>query len=365
MAERNVPLMELTPSLPTEDDTLTLPEARECLKTKFATYHKLLDEKESKLLAELELLEETNKPEREHVRSDLLRLRGSIDSLDEILGTNTLKVFYEKQKSLWEEQIRELERSESSLSLVKLNISDEKVVENLININPYLSKTKFASQLAPLLELEPQLGEDWYVVCNKWFSEFTDSINLTNPQQNDSWEFPVKIPIQSADDTNNVKLLHSKAWDMLLAFNGLSDRSTPFKTRCCLNPVTQKIEIPRQTTKHDCTIGYNNGNNKFSIEWEIETLPHETYEDILGKLSGFSTLFTDYPPILYTFDARITISCNTPDYTQYTARMYPRWQCRQRAVPVQNIKPSVGNIVRQFLVVIPDSRGHTPFTVRK
>ena len=54
-----------------------------------------------------------------------------------------------------------MERSESLLSLVKLNTSDENFVENLIHINPYLSKTKFGSQLTPLLDLEPQLGEDW------------------------------------------------------------------------------------------------------------------------------------------------------------------------------------------------------------
>ena len=89
--------MELTPSLPTEDDTLTIPEARECIKTKFATYHKLLDEKESELLAELELLEETNKPEIKLVVSDLVKLRGVVDSLDGSLGTQSLKQFHEEQ----------------------------------------------------------------------------------------------------------------------------------------------------------------------------------------------------------------------------------------------------------------------------
>ena len=78
MAERNIPSTGVTPSVSTEDDTLTLPEARECIKTKFATYHKLLDEKESELLAELELLEETNKPELDHVKSDLFKLRGVV-----------------------------------------------------------------------------------------------------------------------------------------------------------------------------------------------------------------------------------------------------------------------------------------------
>ena len=275
MAERNIPSTGVTPSLPTEDDTLTIPEARECIKTKFATYHKLLDEKESELLAELELLEETNKPELDHVKSDLFKLRGVVGPLDVLLGTNTLKLFHEKQKSLWEEQIQDLERSESLLSLVKLNTSDENFVENLIHINPYLSKTKFGSQLTPLLDLEPQLGEDWYVVSTKWFLELTTSINLTVPQPNDKWEFPVKIPIRTSG--NNVEILHSKVWDMLLAFNGLSPGSIPIKRQSYLNETTNKIEVPIKKVKHKCVIGYSDEDKKFSIEGEISTFPYETY----------------------------------------------------------------------------------------
>ena len=32
MAERNIPSTGVTPSVSTEDDTLTIPEARECIK---------------------------------------------------------------------------------------------------------------------------------------------------------------------------------------------------------------------------------------------------------------------------------------------------------------------------------------------
>ena len=141
-----------------------------------------------------------------------------------------------------------MERSESLLSLVKLNTSDENFVENLIHINPYLSKTKFGSQLTPLLDLEPQLGEDWYVVSTKWFLELTTSINLTVPQPNDKWEFPVKIPIRTSG--NNVEILHSKVWDMLLAFNGLSPGSIPIKRQSYLNETTNKSEIFEAKSPH-------------------------------------------------------------------------------------------------------------------
>ena len=150
------------------------------------------------------------------------------------------------------------------LSHVTLQFS-ENFVENLIKIVPFWSKAEFRTELEPVLKLEPNLGEDWYIVSDEWFSEFTSSINLTNPQQNDSWEFPVMIPIQT-DDTNNVKLLHSKAWDMLLAFNGFSPGSIPIKRQTYLNETTNMIYVPIRTTVHKCTIGHNGGNNKFSFK---------------------------------------------------------------------------------------------------
>ena len=361
----------------TKEDILTISEARNCIKDKFVGYHKLLDDKETELLAELESLEETNKPELDHVRSDLVKLRGAIDLLDESLGTNTLRVFLDKQKSVWEEEFQEMERSESLLFHVKLDISDENFVENLIKVNPFLSKVNFRTKLTPLLELEPKLEEDWFLVSEKWFSEFTNSINLTNPQQNDSWEFPLKIPIRTEGQnqfglgmvqSHNTKLLHSKAWDMLLAFNGLSVGSIPIKRQSYLNETTNMIEIPIHTTKHKCTIGHNDGDIKFSLECEIETFPYETYEDILKKLSGFSTLFTEHAPILYTFKHN-TISCDA-NYTFYavgyamhnfrTSPFHPKYQ---NAVRFQNTNSCVGNTVQLFLVIIPDLAGQNRFQV--
>eukprot|EP00800_Vazella_pourtalesii_P011938 TRINITY_DN2855_c0_g1_i9.p1 TRINITY_DN2855_c0_g1~~TRINITY_DN2855_c0_g1_i9.p1 ORF type:complete len:369 (+),score=70.49 TRINITY_DN2855_c0_g1_i9:65-1171(+) len=363
MAERNIPSTGVTPSLPTEDDTLTLPEARECIKTKFATYHKLLDEKESELLAELELLEE----ELDHVRSNLVKLRGVVESFDKSLVTNSLNVSYgEKEKSLWLKQIQEIEDSENKFSHLTLDISDENFAENLIGINPNLSKAKFRSQLAPLLELEPQLREEWYVVSIDWFYKFSNSINLINPQPNDKWEFPVKIPIQTTNDVDISKLLHSTAWDMLLAFNGLSPDSIPIKRQSYLNETTNKIEIPTipiRKTKHNCTIGHSGEYNRFSSECEIKMFPHETYEDLLEKLSGFSTLLTDHPPFLYTFDEGNTIPCSPPRYTDmHTVRMLYR---RQRVVPIQDTKSSIGATVRSFLLIIPNSTGHIDMQVRE
>ena len=325
----------------TKEDILTISEARNRIKDKFVGYHKLLDDKETELLVELESLEETNKRELDHVRNDLVRLRGVVDSLDESLGTNTLRVFLDKQRSLCGKEIQEMERSESLLSHVKLNISDENFVESLINVNPFLSKANFRTQLAPLLELEPKLEEDWFLVSKEWFSEFTTSINITDPQSNDTWEFPVEIPIQT---TNCTKQLHSKAWDMLLAFNGLSPGSIPIKRQSYLSKTTNKIEVPIHTTKHKCTIEHNDGGNKFSFKWEIETFPYETYEDILKKLSGFSTLLTKHTPTLHTIK-----------------KVHDAYFHSRRRVPVKNTKSFIGNMVQEFVVIIPDSTGYSQF----
>ena len=378
------PELTLEGEISTKENILTIPEARDCIKDKFATYHKLLDDKESELLAELELLEETNKPELNHVRSDLVRLRGVVDLLDESLGTNTLKVFLDEQKSVWKNQILGFDRSIELLSNVTLNFHDiESSIRNVIKVVPFWSKAKFRTELQTVLEMEPQLGEDWYIVSEEWFSEFTTSINLTDPQQNDSWEFPVKIPIQTTCDANCTKLLHSKAWDMLLAFNGLSSGSIPIKRQSYQDETTNRIEVPIQATKHKCTIGHNDGDNKFSFECEIEAFPFETTENILKQLFRFSTLLTDYPPVIYTFDNTDTISY-TLNSTQYRVRTNIQPPQVQRTgygftpgigspfalQPYSNLfipdsNPFVSVIGKIFLVIIPDSRGNNRFQVVK
>ena len=355
-------------------------------KSKFATYHKLLDDKESELLAELKLLEETNKPELNHVRSDLVRLRGVVDTLDESLGTNTLKVFLDEQKSVWKRQILGFDRSIELLSNVTVNFSDIEIsIRNVIKVVPFWSKAKFRTELQPVLEMEPQLGEDWYSVSEEWFSEFTTSINLRDPQQNDSWEFPVKIPIQTTCDANSNLMIHSKAWDMLPAFSGISSGSIPIKRPSYLNAISNRIEVPIQATQHKCTIGHSDGNKLFSFEFETGTFPLETTEDVLKKSSGFSTLFTDYPPVIYTFENTDTIWYSTLNSTQYRVRTNIQPPQVQRTG--YGFTPGIGSPVgyfplqpysnlfipdynpfvngKIFLVIIPDSRGNNRFQVVK
>ena len=260
----------------------------------------------------------------------------------------------------------------------------ETSIKNVVHIDTFWSRAKFRTELKPLLGLKANSArENWYMVTTGWFSAFTNSINLNNSKPNDSWEFPARIPIETSSmtivPTVASKLLHSKAWDMLLAFNGLYPGSIPNKRQSYLNQATNMIEVPIHPTKHKCTIGHNDGNNKFSFECEIKTFPYETYEDVLEKLSGFSTLFTKYQPIIYSFDNTNLVSCNTPQYTQYRV-INNKTQIRsppsgygfstQLQPPVQSVLKPIHDLTSQirigneaFLVIIPDSLGNSLFQV--
>ena len=392
----------------TNQDPLSIEAARYSIKAKFSGYRQLLDQKELELLSELEELEETNKPELTQVKKDIKKLNRLIDSLDNSLGTNTLKTFLEKQQSIWDQEILSFERSEKLLSHVKLRFSDsDSLFKHLIEIVPYRLKAKFRTELEPLLELEPKLGEDWFVVSSEWFSEFATSINLNDPQPNDNFEFPLSIPIYNHNIqhyglfgyTSEPKLLHSKAWDLLLGFNGISLMSVPMKRKSFFDSQSGKIVVPIHPTKHKCVIGHNSRNNKFRVECELKIFPFETYEDILQKLSGFYTLITTHSPKVYSFSSEYEISQitnNSPEFDKYTIiktplpREYsmqtlfaqkksnynkisgnriglnPKSDLKQphnSLPPLRDLNSPVGLESKLFLLVIPGSVGTTDITV--
>ena len=398
----------------TNQDPLSIEAARYSIKAKFSVYRQLLDQKELELLSELEELEETNKPELTQVKKDIKKLNRLIDSLDNSLGTNTLKTFLEKQQSIWDQEILSFERSEKLLSHVKLRFSDsDSLFEHLIEIVPYKSKAKFRTELEPLLELEPKLGENWFVVSSKWFSEFAASINLNDPQPNDNFEFPLSIPIYNhniqhygriLNTAGEPKLLHSKAWDLLLGFNGISHSSVPMKRKSFFDSQSGKIVVPIDPTKHKCVIGHNSRNNKFRVECELKIFPFETYKDILRKLSGFYTLITTHSPKVYSFSSKYEISQinnNSPEFDKYTiikplfslpregsmqTPLFPQEKFNYNQIsgnifdkllnpksalkqphnslpPLGDLNSPVGLESKLFLLVIPGSVGTTDITV--
>ncbi|KAI6658470.1 hypothetical protein LOD99_15270 [Oopsacas minuta] len=366
MAVEFPPKLEANLDLTTDQNSLTFQEARDSIKAQFVIYRNLLDKKELDLLSEIDQLEENNKPELIHVKHDLTRLHGVIGTLGESLGTDTLKLFLEEQKTVWQKQILDFQRSEKLLSRVILKNSDfENFVQNVNQIVPFWSKAKFRIELEPILEVKPKIGEDWYIVSKKWFSDFTDSINLTAPKPNDSWEFPERIPIDHSRiyangllcDVNDCKVLHSKAWKLLLEFNGLSLNTIPIKRRSYPHSITH-IRVPISPTIHKCTLGHNSKNSKFSIECEIRTFPYETYNNILKKLSPFCSLFTTHIPILYSIGGTYNISCNPPQYTQYNISK-PSNQVLVQPAP----ESPVGIIPQTLLLIIPDAMGVNYFQV--
>ena len=301
---------------------LTIDGARNSVREQFANYHQLLNTKELELISELDQLETTNEPELTQVQNDLKRLRGVVDSLNDSLGTNTLKLFLEKQKSIWDKEIKNFDRSEELLSHVTLNYSDfDRFVNRIIEIVPFRTKAKFRSDLEPLLKLEPELGEEWFVVSAKWFSSFTASINLKSPQNYDSWEFPERIPFDNSSIYTNgqiteysCKKLHSKAWDMLLGYHKTSPGYSPIKRVPFFNPQSQKVELPIVPIVHKCFIGYS-GTNQFNIQIELKCLPTETYEEILERICKFSDFFTTFTPQLFCFSGSYGVNFQDNKYT--------------------------------------------------
>ena len=301
---------------------LTIDGARNSVREQFANYHQLLNTKELELISELDQLETTNEPELTQVQNDLKRLRGVVDSFDDSLGTNTLKIFLEKQKSIWDKEIKNFERSEELLSHVTLNYSDfNRFVNQIIEIVPFRTKAKFRTDLEPLLKLEPKLGEEWFVVSAKWFSSFTASINLKSPQNYDSWEFPERIPFDNSSiytngqiTENSCKKLHSKAWDMLLGYHKTSPGYSPIKRVPFFNPQSHKVELPIVPIVHKCFIGYS-GTNQFNIQIELKCLPTETFEEILERICKFSNFFTTSTPQLFCFSGNYGVNFQDNKYT--------------------------------------------------
>ena len=343
-------------------------EARNSIKTKFLKYHHLLDQKETLLIEELNLLEESNKPQLLQVTQDLSQLCEVIGTLDKVLGANTLKPFLEEQKSVLTKQISHFERAQELLTRVTLRVAEfENLVDKVIEIVPFLSKAKYRAKLEPLLNREPKHGENWNVVSKEWFSRVKASIHLDSPQPNDSWEFPESIPINHSDilngnniNTENCELLHSKAWDLLLLFHGLAVDSYPISRSVYLNRNTNKTCIPLHPIKHKCIIGHNSAISKFNKEVELEAFPSETFKDIKMKLSGYAKLYTKYPTRLYCIEITNTVTCNQ-HFTEYIIQLpnnIGQPGTRHHLNPTQASDSTVGLNRFAFLVIIPDSVGN-------
>ncbi|KAI6653417.1 Phytanoyl-CoA dioxygenase, peroxisomal isoform X1 [Oopsacas minuta] len=344
-------------------------DARVFIKTNFAIYRQLLNKKEFELLSELNQLEETNKPELLHVNADIKQLTDTIETIEDNFTSNSMQVFLEQEKCVWNKQILDLTRCQKLLSNVTINCPEFDYFENIIQIIPFWPKSKFSKELEPILNYSPQINEEWFIVSKKWFSEIENSINLNNPQPNDSWEFPTSIPIDQSDiyvngqiqNPDDCMLLHSKAWNMLLRFNGLSPGSVPIKRRTYLKNL--KIEVPIAATQHQCSIGYHSGDQNFSFNCEIRLFPYNTYQDLLQRISGFISLFTGHDPILYSHDCLFPIYCNIQGITNYKIERF--FLASKRPMQLTNLTSQIGNKSKHFLIIIPDSFGMTKIRASK
>ena len=380
----------------TNQNCITIDEARNAIKAKFTNFRRLLDKNELELSSELNQIEETNKPELTQVQHDIDQLNGVMKNLDDSLGANTLKPFLEEQKNLLNKQLQHFENSKKLLSNITLEYSNlERLIGGVIEIIPFNSKARFREKLEPTLELEPEEDEVWYVVSKSWFSDFSDSINLDNPQPNDSWEFPQCIPIDHSGiytngkiDANKISLLHSDAWNMLLGFNGLSVDSSQISRKAFHNEITGLIEVPLNQIYHTCLIGHIDTTNTFGIKMELECYPSETYGELLDKFFTSHEHFSTHSPQVFAFNEEYAITSNSPKFDTYTVGKpiplpnppvqntglqsasrapYNYKPPSQRGLftltPTQDLDEQVGLNNQSILFVIPDSEGNTNIEV--
>lgn len=338
---------------------ISIAEAKDFIRLEFQTLRVLLNEKETELISELRQLEKINKPIVTQVTADIKQLYATIESLDSSLSANSMHTSIQQQKSICDIQKLYLESYQKLLSSITLKSCDTKYLcDNIVEFIPLWSKSKFQTELEPILKLKPKINEEWFVVSNQWFRKFGNSINLHNHQANDYSEFPVAIPIDhSGIYTNGIinpddcQLLHPKAWDLLQNFNGLSPGSSPIKRPTYLKG---GVVVPLNANKLTFIIGHTSNKAKFSLQCEFETFPYHTYQDVLQRLSGFCTLFTTYNPELYYTDYYSTITCN-PGVTEYTGFTYLG---RGNGFnPINDLTLFIGDEVKYLVMIIPDASG--------
>ena len=226
--------------------------------------------------------------------------------------------------------------------------------------------------MEPLLELEPQLNEDWFLVSESWFYQFSDSINLDEPLPNDSWEFPEPIPIDHSDIYTDekdyikkeCKLLHSKAWELLLRFNGISTGSVPIPRKTFFNGNTEEVQVPISPTCHKLYICYSRDSSINHIKGVLRTFPYETFEDLIEKISEFYKLYTVHTPKLYCFEIKDSVSWVEKD-TRYTVTrpnygIYPDYK---QTPSIYFLASQIGLDEKQFLLVIPNSLNNAAIQV--
>ncbi|KAI6649178.1 hypothetical protein LOD99_11547 [Oopsacas minuta] len=213
---------------------LSFEDARQNVKNRIATFHRLLGKREEEILAEIDRAESLNLSKLETIELDIRKLELTLEQVELNLKSNNLKDFQTKQSQEIRNLMADYGTKKYSLGKVCLNWEiDDTCFNKLGKVTIFRTKKYERDTIAPLLELEPMEGETNYVVSDTWFQKWKQAVNFDSSDIKCDNEIMSNIPIDNIEiqgkdlDSVSCKPLHSDAWKLLLGWHGLSELSYP------------------------------------------------------------------------------------------------------------------------------------------
>ena len=256
---------------------LSFEDARKGVRSKFSTFRMLLGRREEELLARIDLLESKNRSILEPLKLDLKKLELTLQQLEHNLKSNTLNYFRSRQSEGIKEQIQMTENRIYSLSNVCLlwELSGD-CFDTIGQVSNFRTCGYERDMIKPLLELEPEHGDTWYVVSDSWFQKWKRAVDIDSSSLKFDDRKMEDIPIDNVvilgKDLDSVQIvnLHSDAWKLLLCWHGLSEGSYPISFLSTLE-LNSNPSLPKLRYSYRITQGNNRGNVHFTYLYPTQT----------------------------------------------------------------------------------------------
>ena len=268
-----------------ESGVHTFEEARTIVKSRFATFHQLLGDREEQLLSCLDRLESINRTKLEPLQEDLRSLELTLQMSELNLKSNNLAEIMKSQKQLFNSKIFEFETKKLFLNKVCLKWElNGTVFERIAEVSVFRTRRQERDTIAPLLELEPVEGERWYVVPESWFLQWKQAVNFDSSDLTSDNEVMENIPIDNASilgrdlDSVAITTLHSDAWKQLLGWHGLAIGSVQISitTHSKLEPTSQtKLRFCYKVLRNQILMNVN----------YIYLYPTQTFQDVFDVVT--------------------------------------------------------------------------------
>ncbi|KAI6649177.1 Ubiquitin carboxyl-terminal hydrolase 15-like [Oopsacas minuta] len=263
---------------------LSFEDARQNVKNRIATFHRLLGKREEEILAEIDRAESLNLSKLETIELDIRKLELTLEQVELNLKSNNLVEFQTKQSQEIRDLMAQYGTKKYSLDKVCLNWEiDDTCFNELGKVTIFRTKKYERDTIAPLLKLEPMEGETNYVVSHTWFQKWKQAVNFDSSDIKCDNEIMSNIPINNLDilgkDLHTVSpiYLHSEAWDQLLYWHGMSEGSYP------ISFTNQIVPLPRSNTFSESKLRFSYRiitETKWGSVKYLYLTPTDTYQDV-------------------------------------------------------------------------------------